>query len=139
MLNLFRSLFTPAPAPSLSELAQGTCALPDPPQAVKAPKAAKMQDAYLEREETNTWAFRQASARPTNEGSVASLTDSDVTALIDRGLWGGREVQDVNIRCKALWHDGKTVDEVGKILKRSTSWVEKRFGAFSSALPVEGV
>lgn len=137
MLSIIRSIFTPAPAPTLSELAQGTCALPDPPQAVKAPKAAKMHDAYLEREETNTWAFRQASARPSFEGSVASLTDSDVTALVDRGLWGGREVQDVNIRCKALWHEGKTVDEVGKILKRSPSWVEKRFGAFSAALSGE--
>ena len=137
MRNIFRSLFTPPPAPSLSDLAQGTCALPDPPQAVKVPKAAKMHDAYIEREETNTWGFRQVSARPSNDGSVASLTDADVTALVDRGLWGGREVVDVNVRCKALWHEGKSVTDAAKILKRSESWTEKRYGAFSAALSGE--
>lgn len=134
MFNLLRFIFSPPQAPTLAELAQGTCALPAPKVMVKVPKAEKVPDAYLEREETNTWAFRQASARPSNEGSVASLTDADVTALIDRGLWGGREVQDVNVRCKALWHEGKTVEDAAKILKRSESWTEKRFGAFSAAL-----
>ena len=134
MLNILRSIFTPPKAPTLAELAQGTCALPAPKVRVKVPKAEKLPDAFIEREETNTWGFRQASAQPSNEGSVASITDQDVTALIDRGLWGGREVQDVNIRCKVLWHEGKTVDEASKILKRSESWTEKRFGAFGSAL-----
>lgn len=136
MLTFLRSIFSPE-IPPLSELAAGTCALPAPVKVAKAPKPEKMQDAYIEREETNTWGFRQASARVTNEGSVASLTDADVHALIDRGLWGGREVQDVNIRCKALWHEGKMVSEAAKILKRSESWVEKRFGAFSAALSGE--
>lgn len=137
MLNLLRYLLAPVPIPQLDKLAEGLCAIPAPVQPIKAPKVTKIQDAFLEREETNTWGFRQASARPSNEGSVASLTDQDVTALIDRGLWGGREVQDVNIRCKALWHDGKTVEEAAKILKRSESWTEKRYGAFGAALSGE--
>lgn len=137
MLNFFRSIFATPQAPSLSELAKGTCVLPAPPVSVNLPKAAKMQDAYIEREETNTWGFRQVSARPSNDGSVASLTDADVAALVDRGLWGGREVVDVNVRCKALWHEGKSVTDAAKILKRSESWTEKRYGAFSAALSVE--
>lgn len=137
MLSFIHSIFAQPDPPTLKELAAGLCVLPAPVQAVKAPKAAKMEDAYIEREETNTWGFRQASARTSNEGSVASLTDSDVTALIDRGLWGGREVQDVNIRCKVLWYESKSVADAAKILKRSESWTEKRFGAFSAALSGE--
>lgn len=137
MISIIRYLLTPPKVPTLAELAQGTCVLPAPKVMVKVPKADKPVDAFIEREETNTWGFRHVSARPSNDGSVASLTDQDVTALIDRGLWGGKEVQDVNVRCKTLWHEGKTVDEASKILKRSTSWVEKRFGAFSAALSGE--
>lgn len=133
MFNRLFDIFS-SQTPSFQELAKGTCALPIPPASVKAPKAATVQDAYIERAETNTWGFRKVSGKPSHDGSVASLTDMDVTALIDRGLWGGRDVQDANVRCKAYWHDGKSVAETSKILKRSESWTEKRYGAFSAAL-----
>lgn len=133
MLSIIRSIFAAPQAPTLAELAQGTCALPAPKVMVKVPKAEKVPDAFIEREETNTWGFRDVSGGMKRQNSVPELTESDVNALIERECWGGKAVQDLNIKCKELWFDGKTMPDVAKLLKRSPSWVEKRFGAFSAA------
>lgn len=137
MINLLRSIFTQTPAPTLQELAAGTCALPAPKAAVKAPKAEKQADAYLEDKDANRWAFNIATASFQTEGSIPELTSFDVDLLIDRGYWGGKKVQAQNQKCKKMWHNGETPTATAAALGLSESWVDKRYGTFAAALSDE--
>lgn len=136
-MNWLKQLFTTPTAPTLSELATGLCVLPVPKQVVKIPKVEKQPDAYIEREETNTWGFRSATASHQQEGSVPELTAFDVELLTERGYWGGKKVIGQNAKAKEMWHGGKTELEAAKALGLSESWVEKRYGTFGEALKQE--
>jgi hypothetical protein len=137
MFNLLRSTFTSSPAPTLQELAAGTCALPAPKVAGQVPKAPKQTDAYLEDEAANRWAFNSVTATFQSEGSVAELTSFDVELLIERGYWGGKKVQVQNQKAKRMWHSGETSKAAAAALGLSESWVDKRFGTFAAALSDE--
>ena len=138
MLSILRSIFATPKAPTLSELAEGTCALPAPKVMVKVPNAEKLPDAYLERKETNTWAFNSSKAIQHNEGSVPELTVFDVTLLEEQGFWGkSKQVRIQNEKCKLHWHNGDAAPAVALKLGLSESWVNKRFWIFGAALSAE--
>lgn len=65
------------------------------------------------------------------------MTDFDISLLMERDLWGAPKNKDMhgkNAQCKKCWHIGETEKEAGVIVGRSESWVEKRYGSFSTAL-----
>jgi hypothetical protein len=133
----FQDWLNPAPQP-LSALAKGLCAVPVPVQKAKPVKKPDPVDAYIERAETNTWGFHSATAVLQQEGSVAHLTSYDEALLKERGYYGKtKAVVNSNALAKKAWHEGKTEREAATITGKGASWIEKRFGTFSSALSME--
>ncbi len=137
IISAIFAALSPQKPKGLQALARGLCVLPAPIVVEKRPKAAIVADAFLEREETNTWGFRSATAQRQNDGSVPGLTHHDIALLKERGYWGGRPVQTKNAKAKALWHSGKSEKECAVSLGVGESWVEKRYGTFSTALTIE--
>ncbi len=152
MINLVKSInraFNQAKAvyfpevPALSELSTGLCVLPMPKIKAKAAPKQEVTDAYIEVAETNTWGFMSNRATDAHDGSVSVLTSFDIDALVERGLWGkektkrGDQANARTARCKALWHDGRMVNEVCASTGMSATWVEHRFAAFNAALLAE--
>jgi len=128
----------PQPTPPLAQLAYGLCALPMPGVRIEPVKKKKAADMYVIDEATQTFGFHQATATRQNEGSEAGLTGRDIQILKERGYYGKtRDVVVKNERCKAFWHEGKTDAEAGVLLGIGASWVEKRYGTFSTALLTE--
>lgn len=137
LISAIKSAFAPPDPPSLLSLASGLCALPAPLVVARAPKQKEAHDAFLEREETNTWGFHSATAQRQNEGSAPELTGYDIRLLKERGYWGFKTVQAKNAKAKAMWHNGKTEKECAASIGVGESWVEKRYGTFSTALSEE--
>jgi len=133
----------PQPTPPLSQLAYGLCALPMPPQRVETVKTKPPVDMYVIDKNKEEYGFNRATALMQSEGSVGHLTSYDMDALRQSGYWTkgvtktGRAANSQTETCKAHWHGGKTVKESVAMLGKSDSWVEKRYGNFSSALSLE--
>ena len=123
---------------TLAELASGLVAIPAPVVLEKRPKAEAPKDLYVIDEQQKVFGFHTASAVTQAEGSVEHLTEFDVQLLKERDYWGQKKVLHTqNAACKAYWHTGKSEKEAATLLKRSDSWVKKRFGTFSVALSTE--
>ena len=132
MLNALLSIFAPT-----APVTRGVCVLPAPPAPrPKAMPAPKVSGVFVENAETRTFGFRHE--RETDRaGAVPGLTGYDREILSNRGLWGGRAVIEQNRAAKVAWHNGETVAQCAAVLRKSDSWVEKRFAAFGSALLAE--
>lgn len=140
-MNLLFEIYNalkPQPAQTLAQLSVGLCALPMPGVRIEPVKKKKAADMYVIDEATQTFGFNQATATRHNEGSEFELTARDIDLLKERGYYGKNpDVFAKNERCKAFWHEGKTDVEAGAILRVGASWVEKRYGTFSTALLIE--
>lgn len=135
-----KSVFSQSEPPSLAQLASGLCALPAPKKRYEAPKQEEAPDMYTINEATQTFGFHSATAQKQSNGGIPELTGYDVTLLRERDLWGGLKnklMHGKNATCKKCWHNGDTEKEAGVILGKSESWVEKRYGTFSTALLLE--
>lgn len=141
-MNLFseiKAALFPEPQ-SLQTLATGLCVLPMPRQRYEAPKQETPADMYVIDQDKNEFGFHSATAQRQNNGGIPTLTGYDVTLLKERELWGtakNKILHGKNATCKKCWHGGKSEKEAGVILGKSESWVEKRYGTFSSALLIE--
>lgn len=136
--QILKAIFAPEKPQTIAELASGLCVLPTPRQPITTPKRAKPQDIFVINEERNEFGFHQASATRQTEGSQGELTGYDIRLLKERGYWGkGRAINDKNAACKQCWHTGKTEKEAATQLKVSVSWIEKRYGSFTTALSEE--
>ena len=133
LFDAIRQMFFPE-TPTLSQLAHGLCALPMPRERIKAPVKKKAADMYVIDQDRNQYGFHTATAINQNEGSGPDLTGYDIELLKERTYWGGKKVAAKNEQAKAYWHTGKTEREAAAMLGVSDSWVEKRFGTFSTAL-----
>lgn len=133
------AIFARQETPGLQQLAHGLCVLPAPKVRHAAPPNPKQKDIYVINEVTATYGFNVTTAQKQNDGSSDQLTGYDVSVLKERGYWGKmRDVQAKNALCKSHWHHGKTEKEAAVLLGCSVSWVEKRYGSFSTALLEEG-
>jgi len=143
LFHEIRAAFAPSKPQTLSQLARGLCALPMPPQRVETVKAKPPVDMYVIDKNKEEYGFNRATALMQSEGSVGHLTSYDMDALRQSGYWTkgvtktGRAANSQTETCKAHWHGGKTVKESVAMLGKSISWVEKRYGNFSSALSLE--
>jgi hypothetical protein len=134
-----KAVFAPHQPQGLQQLATGLCVLPAPKVRHVAPPKAKVKDMYVIDPVTATYGFHTATAQKQQDGSIDQLTGYDLEVLKERGYWGKeRAVQAKNAACKAHWHHGKTEKEAAALLGCSVSWVEKRYGSFSTALLEEG-
>lgn len=115
-------------------LTAGYHVLPSPVKRTKIVQT-KPQDAYLENERTNTWAFNQTTADRHNDGSADALTAYDVDALKERQQWPSNSTnRKVRAKMKSLWHSGATDKEIATACGCSESLSEKVTAAFSAAL-----
>jgi hypothetical protein len=140
LLSDIKSVFSPSKPPTIGQLAHGLCVLPAPKARHQAPKTEAAPDMYTINEVTQTYGFHSATAQRQNNGGIPELTGFDVTLLRERDLWGGpknKAMHSKNAACKKCWHGGETEKEAGVILGKSESWVEKRYGTFSTALSQE--
>ena len=140
ILSEIRQAFAPRDALTIEQLASGLCALPLPKQRYQAPKQEAPQDMYTINEATKTYGFHSATAQRQSNGGCPELTTHDISLLMERDLWGAsknKAMHGKNARCKKCWHTGETEKEAGVILGKSESWVEKRYGTFSTALLLE--
>lgn len=140
LFAVIQSLFEPKQPPTIGQLASGLCALPMPKQRYEAPKTKAAPDMFIIDEATQTFGFHSATAQRQINGGVPELTGYDVTLLRERDLWGGLKntsMHSKNAHCKKCWHGGKTESEAATILGKSESWIEKRYGTFSTALLIE--
>lgn len=139
--RIFTEVFAPKKPQTLAELASGLCVLPKPRQPIEKPIRKKSQDIFVIDEERNEFGFHQATSTRQTEGSQSDLTGYDIRLLKERGYWGmsakGRATNDKNAACKQCWHTGKTEKEAATQLKVSVSWIEKRYGSFTTALSEE--
>jgi hypothetical protein len=133
ILNAFNS-----EPPTLAELASGQCVLPQPVQKAKAVKAPPKSDSYIENKDTNTFGFNRTTATAQSDGAVSHLTGYDKDVLKDRGYWSiTKSVTARNAEAKKHWYAGKTRKEAARLVGVSESWIEKRFGSFTTALSME--
>lgn len=135
-----KAALSPREPQTISQLASGLMVLPLPKQRYQAPKQEPAPDMYTIDDVTQTYGFHSATAIRQNNGGVPELTGYDVELLMERNLWGtgkNKALHGKNATCKKCWHGGKTEKEAGVILGFSESWVEKRYGTFSSALLIE--
>jgi hypothetical protein len=140
LLSAIKSAFAPSEPPTLAQLAHGLCVLPMPKARYQAPEKASVADMYVIDEDTKTFGFHSATARKHENGGTPEITGYDVTLLRERDLWGGlknKVMHGKNAVCKKCWHAGDTEHEAAVKLGRSESWVEKRYGTFSTALLAE--
>lgn len=118
----------------LSELAIGLCVLPLPVVREKAQKRS-VADVYVIDDVTKTFGFNIATAQRQQPGGTPEITAWDKSLLKERGYWGqSSAVKAQNIKCKAMWHTGRTEAEAAASLGLGQSWVEKRYGTFATAL-----
>lgn len=140
-MSLFReifSIFEQKPIPSLQKLAVGLCALPPVPVRVASKPKDKQKDMYVIDEVRQEFGFHTATAIIQAEGSSPLLTDFDIQILKDRGYFGKtKQVLIQNERAKEAWHKGATEREAAALVGVGESWIEKRYGTFSTALSVE--
>jgi len=123
------------PKPTISELATGLCVLPVPKKRFEAPKQEAAPDMYVIDEAKAEFGFHSATAQRQANGGCPELTSHDITLLRERDLWGKNKTLNAqNATAKKCWHSGKSEKEAGVILGKSESWVEKRYGTFSTAL-----
>ena len=135
-LSTIRSIISPV-TPTIGQLATGLCALPVPRQRVVAPKQETPPDMYVIDEVRSEFGFHSATAQRQASGGIPELTGYDIALLKERDLWGApknKTMHGKNALCKKCWHGGKTEKEAAVIVSKSVSWVEKRYGTFSSAL-----
>lgn len=144
LINEVRAAFA-QPAPTV------VCVLPMPVVKIKQQKPQKAVDLFEIDVQKNkdgkavagVFGFHVATAMRRNEGSVAHLTEYDISELKARGYWGkdsmkaGRITNANNTKAKQAWHDGADAEQIGKAVGLGTSWAEKRHSAFEAALKQE--
>jgi hypothetical protein len=133
-MSWLESILNPS-KPTISDLASGLCVLPTPRKRYEAPKQDAAPDMFVIDEDRRHFGFHSATAQRQENGGAPDLTGYDVTLLRERDLWGKNKAMHAqNATAKKCWHGGKTEKEAAVILGKSESWIEKRYGTFSTAL-----
>jgi len=115
------------------------CSLPPRPAPKEKGKAPKKEPGvYVIDEERAVFGFRD-DREADRKGAVQWLTNFDKEVLQSRSLFGAQKnVQEQNATCKKCWAMGDTVSECEMKMKVGSSWIEKRYACFSTALAQEG-
>jgi hypothetical protein len=133
ILDIWTSWANPEPVRAM-------CFLPAPPPPAARPRAEApkkpARSIYVIDEDRNEFGFHLEKAG-SREGAVSHLTEYDKALLVARQMWGGKEVVNRNIRAKALWYTGESIEKAMALIGVKRSWVEHRYGTFSTALSQE--